>query len=376
MAPGNTTQEGCHFIDGLLAVPIEQLGAAMEATGANQSDRVFELLEGVDNAEAVAATIGLLDVDDPHVTAEELAGFEIPASPVHAVGFQGHTKAMSGTQPETAQISFPDVPRGGENNIVAVVDSGIAAELPPWMSVIHDPMDIEAPDNSYAVPTSHGTFVASLLRQISPNHVVSLAAARPDRGQLSPPPEDDGNPTNELEIAAAILRLIDRHRENPERVQALNISLGAYACHPESTAPDSYLLAMRVALDAWRQVFPSVPIFAAGGNSTSPEPVYPGAWRDLEDIHAVAASDQQREVVWDDSDVETAPPNPRFWITDGAVGSDVLGLSGQDASHTVKWSGSSFATAVATASWLKGENPTIADGIVWWPENVDGLYRV
>ena len=67
MAPGNTTQEGCHFIDGLLAVPIEQLGAAMEATGANQSDRVFELLEGVDNAEAVAATIGLLDVDDPHV---------------------------------------------------------------------------------------------------------------------------------------------------------------------------------------------------------------------------------------------------------------------------------------------------------------------
>jgi hypothetical protein len=58
------------------------------------------------------------------------------------------------------------------------------------------------------------------------------------------------------------------------------------------------------------------------------------------------------------------------------VGSDVLGLSGQDASHTVKWSGSSFATAVATASWLKGENPTIADGIVWWPENVDGLYRV
>jgi hypothetical protein len=48
----------------------------------------------------------------------------------------------------------------------------------------------------------------------------------------------------------------------------------------------------------------------------------------------------------------------------------------------VKWSGSSFATAVAAASHVKGAPYQVADGMVWWPNrsvpyaNVAGLQYV
>lgn len=372
----------CHLIPGLLAIPPgdEAMRQVLDLVDGSPSQRLPEILEGLGDEDLVAVTdlVGLVEVADPHEAAARVAEIGVPASPIHAVGFPGHTKAMAGTSPEEEKAVFPEVPRGGERNIVAVVDTGISEELPGWMadSVIREPGDLERLDTGLRVPASHGTFVCSVIRQITPSHVVSIAAARPDTGQLEPSPkdarrpDDDRKPTNELEVAAALERLIRRHSGDPGAVRALNLSLGGYKC--ESGSPDSFLLTMSRALDHWRRVFTGcTPIFASGGNSTDTRAVFPAAY---DYVRGVGAGRDGAQVVWE-SDSETRLPTPRDWIGDVARGSDVIGLSGQDERHAVRWSGSSFASAVAVSSYLKRGASTVEHGIVWWPESVGGLHH-
>lgn len=372
MSP-HAADHGCHYLPDVLAVRPEDLGRSVEILAANGvgADDATDALYPVDDQGQGAGEplVRLLVTSvDPHHATSILAHQEepVPASPVHGVGYETHVRFMSGDGPNDASgVSLTGADNASVDLVIAVVDSGIVDEefRPEWMSnatVQFDPADIETLATGDA---SHGTFVTSVLRRAAPDHMVSIAAAPPDTGGAlttrREAPMDASPPTSELDVLGAILRLIARHIEEPGRVRALNLSLGASRCGDN----DGFLLTLRTAISAWRATMgTNIPIFAAGGNSPDPRPVYPAA---LPWVRAVAALDGQQQVVWQHS--AEKPATPRTWITDAAPGSRVEGLSGRDPDDVVSWSGSSFATAAATGHYVTGTAPGLNNGIVTWP---------
>lgn len=378
---------GCHFVDGLLAIRPESLDAGQASLGQagfqgveNASDRVLDRLAALpEQAEVARAPIGLLSLqEDPHRAAAHLAHLETPieASPIHGLGYESHSRFMSGAGPERdgALEGWSDVPE--TTGWIAVVDSGIVAksDRPDWMGdkyvTNETPIDIETLGDD---GTSHGTFVASLMRMVAPEIGVAMAAAPPDSSF-----ERDSShllratpPTNELDVLGAIGRLVRRLRDDPASVHALNLSLGA----PRCGYSDSFLLTLRSALDLWRSYFGvNAPIFAAGGNSDDPGPVYPAAFESVRGVAAGLAGEQK---VWVNESPQ--PAKSRTWIDDVAPGVKLYGLGGLRKDDVVWWSGSSFASAVAAASFAKGETYEVENGVVYWPDrqitygDVDGL---
>lgn len=365
---------GCHYVPGLLAVhpenmraareALKELGGARDATRRTLSRYLPEAKKGKPEPDP---PIAILSVEDPHEAAALLGNLDHPiqASPIHGVGYESHSRFMAGEGPKPAK-QFTAVRPLKSQGVIAVVDSGIVDPRlrPKWMQspyVRHDRHDVEKLDNA---PASHGTFVASIIRQVAPDHVVSLAAAPPDtNGVLVTSIEGEvvDPPTTELDVLAALMRLTDRHKANPSEVRALNLSLGAAAYG----AQDGFMLTLRAALDHWRaHIGRSVPIFAAGGNARDLRPVYPGAF---DCVHAVGAGAKGgKQTVWDQGSAQTAPP--RNWISDVAPGVKIKGLSGKSAADTVWWSGSSFATAVASSLAARGETFEVDGGVTYWKD--------
>lgn len=346
---------------------------------ASEDDLIEEFGDGIPSLARVLEYVDILIVDRPEVAARAYIGHtQITASPIHALGFSWHSP-MTATPPEPAPegTAFYDVPPGDRDRVIAVVDTGVVepAALPEWMSssVVQGADDIDAIENGERA--SHGTFVTSLIRQIAPTHSISLAAA----GQFGDDTDWDDEhiepgPTTELHVADAIHRLIERHSGNGHTVEALNLSVGGPSLGNREMAT------VRSAIARWRETFPRAPIFAAAGNSTDPDRVYPAAFRS---VRGVAAANQQGDqVVWDHG-TETDPvPLERDWVDDVAPGSGLLALSGVSRDDAIKWSGSSFATAVATASYVNGGPLQVREGLTYWPDramtysNVPGLQFV
>lgn len=372
-----------HFVDGLLAVDVDAdtagereqlLSEAMERSQGQPADvarleREFVELEKVDE---IAELVDILVVKDPVAAAEALAGHErIFASPIHALGFSWHAPYSATVPDHLKDFGFPSFPPGDRRRVVAVVDTGVVEPdfLPDWMSssIIHGQDDIETLGRD---EVSHGTYVASLIRQVAPGHVVSMARSpgyagdkgRTGKNHPKPPP------TTELHIADAILRLLDRHRVGCH-VEALNLSMGGPALGRRPMA------VIQAALALWRSEFPQSPIFAAAGNSDSSEPIYPAAFRH---VRGVAAGQDGREIVWDSSG-NVIPAGVRNWVDDVAPGSQLVGLSGAKPTDAISWSGSSFASAVAAASYVSGGPVESRHRVSWWPDramrygNVPGL---
>ena len=372
----------CHFHPDLIVVRRENVGDALEFLIQNVDAGAVELNEtellgyidalNDDEIGAIVEMIALLRVTDPHVSAQRvLDEVGVEASPIHGLGFMGHG-GFKGDEFVEVPVPHPAVAPSAGDLVIAVVDSGIAVdeELPAWLShpsVLFDrPQDTEVPTPAY--PVSHGTFVASVIRRIAPTHTVSIASARPDPGYMvtdeEPHLPSEAQPTDELNVFGALVRLVNRH-SGSDNIVALNLALGAHEC----PGGGSFLLAMRIALDYWRSNFDWVEIFAAGGNSTCEAPMYPAAW---DDVRAVgAAEDGGRQVVWVKGNPVTDPG--RDWITDWAPGQEILGLSGQNPDQVIEWSGSSFACAIVTACYANNAASTLdANGQTWWPDqNMD-----
>jgi len=375
----------CHYLPGLMTVPSDRMDEAIRIVGGRALDNgeLCRVLDGLDHeiVSRIRELVGVFEIgeDDPHQIAGALAKQGMRAAPVHGVGFMGHS-GYQGSQWTDANIVLTPV-TDAEGGIVAVVDSGVAPDLPYWIDdpnvIFERPVDTE--QLPHKDPVSHGTFVTSVIRRITPQHAVSIASARPDPGHLvtTEPYHDEAHrmlrpPTDELNVLGAVLRLIRRHANGHGEVLALNLSLGAHECEHTN---GGFYLSLEAARDIWMQHFPDAPIVAAGGNSTCPRPVIPAA---LDGVRAVAAAREGRSrsksgdsggviKVWHHGTEVTAPD--RDWITDVGPGCDVIGLSGQSDDHTVKWSGSSFATAVVTACLADGGyTPTPDDGKEWWPD--------
>lgn len=383
-ANGHAGDCWCHYMPHLIAVLPEQRSQAVEISGGRELENgeACRILDGLDHeiVGEILDVVGVIrvDVSDPHGVVAELNADDIVASPVHGVGFLGHSGFFGSGWAVATGIEIPD-PGSADEEIIAVVDSGIVPDddLPAWMD---DPnVRGERPIDTDALlakhPVGHGTFVTSLIRRIAPRHRVSIASARPDPGYLvsnDPEHEPAPPPTDELNVLGAVLRLLRRHSDDGKLVRALNLSLGAHACPGEEY---DQFVALRRACELWGERFgDQAPIFAAAGNSLCPQPLYPAAFsRDSKfqgHVYGVAAareSAREGEIkVWDRG-MEVPAPH-RDWVTDAAPGCDVFGLSGQDPDHVVKWSGSSHATAVVSAGHVIGLTSDSDGGIRWWPD--------
>lgn len=395
----------CHYIPGLVAVRPEQLEEAGSELGQRwappEPAELCQILDGLDHdiVTEIQERVGVLTVvdtegredADPHEASRLLVEREIAASPVHGVGYVGHA-GFQGSHWADAKMALKPRQEPADAGIIAAVDSGISPYLPDWMDapdvMFERPIDTERPTFNY--PVSHGTFVVSLLRRLAPDVRTSITSARPDPGYLrtNEPYHPEAHtlphpPTDELNVLGAVLRLIRRHRDGEGDVRVLNLSLGAHEC-PESGS--GFFLSLQAAIDAWRERFPKAPIIAAAGNSTCAAPVYPAAF---DGVQAVAAgregglrsksrSGGGEIKVWHNGTEVNGPDRP--WITDVAPGCDIIGLSGQDPDHTIKWGGSSFAAAVVSALIASNQySPTNDEGKDWTPDravtygNVDGL---
>lgn len=381
---GHTGDCWCHYIPHLIAVRPEQKTEAIRISGGRELENgeACQILDGLDHeiVGEILEVVGVIRIDasDPHDLVAELNAADIVASPVHGVGFLGHSGFFGSEWSPAPAVDIPD-PGGAEKEIIAVVDSGIVPDddLPAWMD--HPNVRSERPIDTDTLPAKHpvghGTFVTSLIRRIAPGHRVSIASARPDPGYLvsnDPEHQPAPPPTDELNVLGAVLRLLRRHSDDGKLVRALNLSLGVHACPGDE---HEQFVALRRACELWVERFGDhAPIFAAAGNSLCPQPLYPAAFsRDSKyegHIYGVAAAREcaeQGEIkIWDRG-VEVPAPH-RDWVTDAAPGCDVFGLSGQDPDHVVKWSGSSHATAVVSAGHVIGLSSDSDGGVRWWPD--------
>lgn len=364
-------QGDVHYLEGLLAVDIHTLdpqdrsslrAQVSDRVGAETVDpgRLAEELGDSEMVSAVTRIVDIFEVDDPVAAAGELSGLEgLTASPIHGLGFSWHS-AYSATRPtDHGDLQFPESPPGRRDRVIAVVDTGIVAPgaLPGWMtsSLIHGRADVEAIAKG---GVSHGTFVTSLIRQIAPDHVISVARSAPYRDDGKEPGDAEHPspaPTTEFHVANALLRLVDRHRGGGG-VEALNLSVGGPSLGKRPMA------LIQAALAYWRQQFPHCVVFAAAGNSDRPDPIYPAAFRH---VRGVGAGQGGSEIVWASGAVQ--PISGRNWVDDVAPGDRLIGLSGRGPADAIDWSGSSFASAVATASYVLGGPVETRGRISYWP---------
>lgn len=361
-------------IGGQLAEDPGQLAQAL-SRGGGQADQDAPDDRESEFARRLMQRATFASVDHPVAASAELTAYPgLSASPIHILGYQWH-KAMSDLRHEPLEGTPLDPVKEEGKRIIAAVDTGLVEGAAPWLT--HNgnvrPVDagIDMVPAGGALP-SHGTFVASVLRRHAPGHAVVMARAAEYAGPMARRPEignhDDTDPaaTTEAHVADAILRLIESLGEN-RNVDALNLSFGGL----DTEIPGVTMALLTATLDDWRQRFPKAPIFAAAGNSSGSRPVFPAAFRE---VRGVGACDSEgNEVVWLDENGDDlltgqkpSPAPGRHWVDDVALGTDIAGLSG-DGEAAISWSGSSFATAIASARYASGESPTnVENGVSWW----------
>jgi hypothetical protein len=383
----NGSHAGCHYIDGLLAVRPRDIDTAVEFLRSERLD------SGDITDDVLADYLGDAQIRDdrgeppirvlsvpenPHRAAAVLVHRKdpIPAAPIHGLGYESHGKYMSGEGPRRVKAALSAPPKEDLAGWIAVVDSGLVREesRPEWMRDPYVQDHSPVPEDVRGDDASHGTFVTSLIRRVAPNIGVAFAAAPPDlAGKLvtETPGEVTNPPTTELDVLGAVSRLIAALGSEPSAVKALNLSLGAAQCGPS----DSFLLTLRSAIDLWRNHFGhNAPVFAAGGNSDDPYPVYPAALDCVRGVGAGIDEDVDQRV-WDDNGDPVVARN-RYWIDDVAPGLGLRGLGGGTESDVVEWSGSSFASAVASALHVQNASFVVHDGVVYWQDRPVSYRRV
>ncbi|MGF1617330.1 MAG: S8/S53 family peptidase [Acidimicrobiia bacterium] len=378
MAVDAVELHGSRYLPGLVACAADRVDEAVELIGGEVlgPGALIEMVdadldEGV--VEQILETVGVIgSVEDPVAASTVLIENGIRTSPIHALGTQNHLSAMPGTDPEPAKVQTPPViAASSPNRIIGVIDTGVGEKLPEWLeSGVHNASDRERVKSPSA---SHGTFVAGIIRRIAPEHTILVLRARRipiDRFVIDIPAKGHrkgDDPTTELHVYEAIFRMVKILRKQRCDVAALNLSLGGAA----SGEGDPLMVMLEMAIDLWRNSFSrEVPVFAAGGNLQIMSPIFPGAFGHVRAV--AAATDGGIQVVWDPHSAATPnPPIPysgRPWINEVAPGSELVSPSGVSPGEWVKWSGSSFATAVATGSYASRRPNEALGGMLWWPD--------
>ncbi|MET3805390.1 subtilisin family serine protease [Nakamurella sp. UYEF19] len=213
-----------------------------------------------------------------YAVAQNLRRNDFPASVDHVVPLNVVLKIKGAIHAAAEQFPFPSVGAlGGEPVRVAVIDTGVEASgrTDGWLTGVEtpangDPLDVfpmapARPDHLLDFAAGHGTFVAGIIQQISPDAIIDVYRAIDSDGIGS-----------EVEVAKAMVRAA----RNGATV--INLSLGT------NTLDGRPPLALSVALEILHEKFPLVVVVAAAGNSGTDLEAWPAAFKH---VIAVAATD-------------------------------------------------------------------------------------
>ncbi len=338
--------------------------------------------------------VTLSEETDIRAVIESLRASMIDARPLHAVKFEGHWGRLPAVDPTPVDdggarradvsVAMSGGQADGESPRIGVIDSGFVEAASSFVSFTGTPEDetddpAEPKDPCRA---SHGTFAASVVKQVNPEAEVFGAAAPP----LSPSVADDfvtaSGPigsasdwhelTDELAIAIALDHLTKPEfasevgLEDGLDLDALNLSFGTYGMSTDNgiyellglpldpaagskLAPPAILSAALALLKT--EIDSDIQIFAAGGNQDHVSPMFPAAFQEVTGVGILSTSGDDKLVLWDQAH---QPDKEKLratypWITQFEVGCDLIGIATSVDSQVTIWSGSSFATPVATA---------------------------
>ena len=307
------TDGALHRRDQLL-VPVEQSDEAREA-GAGFVDRVEPYPEiGVHRL----LLRGSAQVDVPEFAAR-LRDQGIRATPNHLLrGEPDYIGGPFGAPTLCGPVPAP-VPNGsGRAVTVAVLDTGITPH--PWFTATEwwpqvtpeqlDPVAINC-DYELDAQSGHGTFVAGVVLQKSPNARLWVDRLLDDIGIC-----------DELELLHSLGRIQQREKDTGTKVDVINLSLGGYA-HADHPSP--------LVAESLRKFGSHTVIVTSAGNNASDRPFWPAALKDCVAVGAKAAFSDRG-----------------WWVDASAPGVDVVGPfpqrrpDGEIELGFARWSGTSF----------------------------------
>ncbi len=283
---------------------------------------------------------------------ESLLAQGLKVSYIHRLGLSGHWGGFPGTKPVIVDKNHEFTSGNGSLRVIGMVDSGVAVDSPNAKHPIHQlGRDVV---NGKCSNVSHGEAVAHVMKRVNSSAEVISASAFSVN--------DSCWVTDEARVLAATNWVLTQ----ADHFDAFVYALGT---HPHSEEDDngnvidsepSVPVLIEEIIKAIRAVT-NAPIYAAAGNSSSEEPVYPAAHHDV--IGVGCRSDVGEQTVWDDKGVAMALPKKREWMDFGAPGCAIithgvlrpvqLGQAAAggnlDVDQVIIWSGSSFSVGIAAA---------------------------
>jgi Subtilase family len=288
----------------------------------------------------------IVRLTNPHMSARELSevakvlrtrGFAASVSNITPTSPVG--KAIGGPLPVAPADPYQDDPGPGEPAKVAVIDTGITAEIrgDNWLDDVHVPrgdnidlldvFPLPGGDGLLDFDAGHGTFVTGIIQQIAPNaHIRVYRALDPD------------GIASEVTVACEMIRAVR------DGADILNLSLGCQT--PDDIPPVAIGAALDVIREVERAEGREVIIVAAAGNFGDTRPCWPAAFRRV--VSAAALAPDMQPSAWS---------SRGFWVTCSTIGQGVSStyVQGQESALVdpdpnvfgpdswAAWNGTSFA---------------------------------
>lgn len=335
---------------------------------------------------------------------ESIRSSGIDARPLFLLETQGHYTRSPGVGarifqgPEAASFAVEAQVSEEIPADVGIIDSGFVARSEEFVDLGGLAPEVDPGDDPCWA--SHGSFVASVIGKLVPEARLAGRSALPLAGDwdknFKPEadlPINDKQKTHEISDELAILSAMDQLLADEPGITTLNLSFGTYGTNtdhdidPEdgNVAEESIIKGCDVEpspIDSGKippglldvaikcaQVLPPVEgdsgeadlmVFAAGGNRNIQQPMYPAAFQNVVGVGAtdglsiVKSSDSSMKLaVWDqDGNVQFEDKAQYPWMDVFFPGCNLVGIATDPTDEVVIWSGSSFATAVATAHHL------------------------
>jgi len=283
---------------------------------------------------------------NPHMSARELSevakvlrtrGFTASVSNITPTAPIG--KAIGGPLPAPPAADYHDDPGPGKPAKVAVIDTGITAEIrgDNWLDDVHVPrgnnidlldvFPLPGGDGLLDFDAGHGTFVTGIIQRIAPNADIRVYRALDPDGIAS-----------EVTVACEMIRAVK------DGADILNLSLGGQT--PDDLPPIAIRAALDVIAEVERREDRKVIIVAAAGNFGDTRPCWPAAFRRV--VSVAALTPDMQPSPWSSSG---------FWVTCATIGQGVRStyVQGQEsalvdpepnvfgADSWAAWNGTSFA---------------------------------
>jgi hypothetical protein len=229
-------------------------------------------------------------------------GFEASLNHMMPTGYVG--KAIGGPLPAPSPGPYQSDGGPGQPTRVAIIDTGIAAEIRTdgWLNRVPrannadnvDPLDrfpLPAGDGYLDFDAGHGTFVAGVVQQVAPGAEITVYRALDSDGLAS-----------EVTVACEMIRAVKEGG-----AQIVNLSLGG---HTLDNVPPVALQAALETITEWEhETGQEVLIVAAAGNYADTTPCWPAAFRRVVSVASLAP------------DMLPSPWSSHgFWVTCSTIG--------------------------------------------------------